>query len=96
MTTLIILESDSMKYALRNNEPEFKAEDTPFEEQVVFHATSKNLARELRADLESLLARVPDGYKIRIQAEGEGNVKRRSFGVSSAIPAIPRASGGAA
>lgn len=92
MPTLIILESDDMKYALRNDEAEFQG-NAPFEEQVAFHGTSKNLARELKADLESLLARVPDGYTIRLQAEGEGNAKRRCFGAGNIIQAIPRAAG---
>jgi hypothetical protein len=60
-----------MEFESNSSTLKVESGDIPrFDAQITFHNTARDLSREIQADLESILARVPRGYKVTIYADG--------------------------
>jgi hypothetical protein len=84
MSTLIIFrskphEDSELEYSLHNEQQELRVigEAARFDLQVDFHSTAKDLARQIRAYMESILDKIPEGYILEINARGGSYDKRR-------------------
>lgn len=89
--TFLAQESETkLRYEMRGNKFSAEGGDLSFERQSQIYNQARDIGREITADIESILSRLPKGLKLQVYAEGgEYGFNQKNNGIDRRLPGLP-------